>query len=678
MKENRTSRIENFLEIFLLFVVAAVIYLTFAAHFGYYNDDWYSMYAARVDGPGAFYKLFSFDRPGRAYLMAPLYSLFGGNPLYYNFSSYLFRVLGALSLLWLLRMLWPQKRKLTILASILFLIYPGFLSEPIAIDYQSHIFGIFLGLLSLALTIKALSAPQRRYQVLWWAGAVLSGWGSLSQMEYYIGFELVRMALILMLALRENQGVRRSITSAFFKYLPYLVVPLLFLSWRLLLFHNDRNTTDVGLQLGAILTTPRHTLVSWSIYLVQDFFNVLFLAWTVPLSQLGFSENLSPILVVASVIFVVALDLLLEYSARPADRQEPDNSASFWRIEALVLGSFWIVAGLLPIILVNKHVTFFPDYSRYTLVSSAGGVLVLVGILDYISFRPARLGIIGFLFLSAMLTHLSNGLGFAQIFSDIQTFWWQVSWRIPDMEKGTTIVAHYPNGGIRENPFVWGPANQIYFVKNVNQKGDVITYISALLLDNQVVVKVLTRQPQFLDPYRSVEAYPNPRNILIITQPGPRSCVQVIDGNQPEYSSAENDSIMLIGSYSELQHVMLGAPSKKPPKALFGSEPPHDWCYFYEKASLARQQGNWDEVLRIAKMVNTRGLKPGDPIEWMPFLQAYARAGDTAGMETIAPAITSNSFVSLQACQLFDNMQGMDDGVRAMVDSRYCPKNSGQ
>ena len=89
------------LELALLFLVAGLIYLPFAKQFGYYYDDWYSMYAARVAGPGILRDIYNFDRPGRAFIMIPLFVLFQGNPFYYSLSAYAFRVLGAVSLLWL-------------------------------------------------------------------------------------------------------------------------------------------------------------------------------------------------------------------------------------------------------------------------------------------------------------------------------------------------------------------------------------------------------------------------------------------------------------------------------------------------------------------------------------------------------------------------------------------------
>src|SRR5215211_5931529 len=132
----------DFSYILIIIVISALAYLPLVGEFGYYNDDWYLMYSASVYGPNTFIDIFSVDRPGRALVMIPAYLLFGDNPLYYNLSAYVFRLAGALVLFWLLNMLWPHKRTETTLMSALFLVYPGFLSQPNAIDYQSHIIGL--------------------------------------------------------------------------------------------------------------------------------------------------------------------------------------------------------------------------------------------------------------------------------------------------------------------------------------------------------------------------------------------------------------------------------------------------------------------------------------------------------------------------------------------------------
>jgi len=62
----------------LLVAVSAIAYLPFIAHFSYFNDDWYEMYATGVRGPWVFIDIFSIDRPARAFLMIPLYILLAG------------------------------------------------------------------------------------------------------------------------------------------------------------------------------------------------------------------------------------------------------------------------------------------------------------------------------------------------------------------------------------------------------------------------------------------------------------------------------------------------------------------------------------------------------------------------------------------------------------------------
>ena len=152
----RNRNYQAWIEIILMVIVSGAIYLPFITQFGYYNDDWYSMYAARVGGSQVFHEIYNLDRPGRAYVMIPLYELFHDNPLYYNISAYVFRVLGAVSLLWLLRLIWPAQKRETFLVAFLFLIYPGFLSMPNGIDFQSHLIAILLIFISMGMSILAV------------------------------------------------------------------------------------------------------------------------------------------------------------------------------------------------------------------------------------------------------------------------------------------------------------------------------------------------------------------------------------------------------------------------------------------------------------------------------------------------------------------------------------------
>ena len=668
----RNHNYQIWIELILMLVVSAAVYLPFIAQFGYYNDDWYSMYAARVGGTQAFHEMYGIDRPGRAYVMIPLYKLFQGNPLYYNISAYVFRVAGTVSLLWLLRLLWREQKRETFLIAFLFLVYPGFLSMPNGIDFQSHLIGILLAFISIGMSVLAIRPQSLKKRIVVWAGAVLSGWAYLGQMEYYIGFEAARLLLFAMLAWRDNPIWKRTLTRTLLTWLPYSIVPVFYLVWRLFIFDNERATTDAEFQLGVLTTAPLATLYDWIGHFIQSFLNVTLLAWGVPLSQLSFSLDTSNSIRGITLAMVVTLVSLLVI--RYVTRSSPDNDhpTVLWRQEMLVIGTLWAIAGLVIVVLANRSV-IFPLYSRYGMVSAAGAIMALAAGISYIAEKRIQIALISFLFFSAAFTHYANGVQQAQYAQNMRAFWWQVSWRIPQFVQGATIIVNYPNSGNREESFVWGPANHIYYPYRI-KPNTIQAGIYAIQLDHDAVVKILSRERQVFRKRIIVDTYKNYRNFVILTQPTPWSCAQVIDGRQPEFSRFEIDPIMVAGPYSELEHIALDGSFKTPPQFLFGSEPAHGWCYYYEKAAYARQKGDWNEVLDIGRQAFAKDLFPQDLVEWMPFLQAYAQAEDVDRLTELAPVVSADIYISLQACRIIGSMPGLSVAVIETIDSLYCPE----
>jgi hypothetical protein len=657
-------------ELVLMLVVSGLIYLPFITQFGYYNDDWYSMYAARVAGTNAFHEMYSIDRPGRAYVMIPLYKLFQGNPLYYSISAYVLRLLGALCLLWLLRLIWRKQTRETFLIAFLFLIYPGFLSMPNAIDFQSHLVGITLAFLSLGLSVYAFEQPLGTKWILLCLAAIFTGWAYLSQMEYYLGFEAIRLLLFGLLVYRNNPSWKTTIGTTLKSWLPYAIIPLAYLVWRIFFFQNERTTTDVGFQLGALVHAPLTTLYQWTQSFIQSFLNVTLLAWTVPLSQFSFNLDVPHSMrgVLLAFLVVGVTMLVLHYLRR--DNGKAEVSDPSWKQEMLLTGLAWTVLGLVVVIMGNRSVDF-PVYSRYGLVSAAGAIMALVAGLSSISDKRISTALLVFLFFSAALTHYGNGFIYAQYAKSMRTFWWQVAWRVPQFGQGSSIIATYPNSGIREDSFVWGPANHIYYPYMVKPNA-VQAGVYAILLDHESVVRILNRERQVFRKHIIVDTYRNYRNFVILSQPSTQSCMHIISGKQPEYSHFESDAIMVIGTYSETEHVVLDDKFKTPPQFLFGAEPAHGWCYYYEKADYERQRENWDEVISIGEEAFAKGLQPADLIEWMPFLQAYVSTGDLTELEKLAPVVTQDSFVAQQACNYLQKVPSISAEMVGAIQQNYC------
>jgi hypothetical protein len=67
----------------------------------------------------------------------------------------------------------------------------------------------------------------------------------------------------------------------------------------------------------------------------------------------------------------------------------------------------------------------------------------------------------------------------------------------------------------------------------------------------------------------------------------------------------------------------------RPPQAIFGEEPPRQWCYYFEKADLARQFGDWEQVASLADQALGLGetLYEVNAPELVTFMEGYAHTG---------------------------------------------------
>jgi hypothetical protein len=655
----------------LLFLISALAYLPNISHFGYFRDDWYLMYSANAIGSDVFQNIYAIDRPMRAFVMSAMYSVFGINPVYYNISAYILRVLGALAFLWTLQLLWPRQRSIAIFASILFLVYPGFLSTPNGIDYQAQQLGLFLAHLSVAFSVKAVLSTRRAHQVALWSLSVLLTWIYLGLVEYFFGLEFFRLAVIGALAGRQpGINIWQWIKDAFLRWLPFAAGSLGFAVWRFFLFDSERKATDLCAQLRLFFDSPLLTGIGWTTTLLKDVFEILLLSWGVPLANLWdislrVREMLFAGILVALSILVVLVILKFE-----KDEQVEEAGHVLWETEAFWLGLTCAAAGFVPVILSNRNADFY-GLSRYMLASSSGAVIVLMVFIHQLRWRNVRSVILCLLVGISVLTHHLNGIQWARSSAAMQDFWWQVSWRIPRLEPGTTLVVNYSHTSVEEDYFVWGPANFIYYPQSMDAHR-VRPALSALVLNRASLVLIQTSARPMTLNRRSILTNIDYGNILILTQPTSASCVQVIDGEFPVLSEVEQYDISLVAGASDPKNIILNTQSPPPPQIVFGSEPEHDWCFYYQTASLAYQRGDWDTVVNLGQKARRMGFSAGDAVEWMPFLQAATLLGDRDEIMLLAPKIKKSEFLALQACRVLAAMPDLDEDSRSFAVKIFC------
>ncbi|MEP7134738.1 MAG: hypothetical protein ABI904_07370 [Chloroflexota bacterium] len=667
----------NWLWLGILALVGALIYLPLANKLGLYKDDWFLVFDAHTQGSQFFHEIYASDRPARAYLMQAIYGVFGDHIFYYHLSAYLFRVLSAWSLFWALDMVWAQEKKSSFLTALLFLIYPGFLSQVNSFDYQAQILSLCLAMASIAFTLKALKSEGLYKKLLWFGLSIVSSLIYPALVDYFLGLEVLRLGLIVNLTL-QNRSVRprEFIAKVMYRWTPFLIAPLIFIIWRFFFFTTERRATDASVQVGQLFTSPMtglRWLVTWS----QDAVKVLFLAWSVPLNNLVLNLRLGDLLVgVVICALVSVLAVAGYYGFRLAAIKETAQPFDLdWRRQTLITGSVTAIFALLPVIVANRHADF-GEYSRYTLASAAGAALFLTAFLATINSPRLRLTLVALLVFMAGFVHYANAVQAVQETETIQKFWWQVAWRAPGFKPGTTLVASYPTAiGIQEDYFIWGPANLIYYPENQHKIPIDIKLPAAVLTSdtvNQIVMGKGKESPLRRGNYLTRDF----GNILVISQAGENTCVRILGEGMNELSISDEDRIKLISPNSKIDDVIVQGSAPQPSALIFGDEPPHNWCFYYQKASLARQQGDWQKVAQLGNEAQKLGLHPNDQLEWMPFLQAYAILGDQKQVKGISTRINTEPYYQVQACENFGALaqagSPLSPEMQSSVDELFC------
>ena len=657
-----------------LTLLGALTYLPLAARMGYINDDWYLMFDGYVGGASFFHDVFIVDRPLRGYVMQAAFALFGMNPLYYHLSAFLFRLVSAAALFWIGNQLWSRRVTYNWLAALLFLVYPGFLSQVNPIDYQSQVFSLACGMVSVALTLKALQAKTSAARWGYIAASAALAWVYLGLVEYFLGFEALRFAIIGVLRLRQtDQPIFTRLKSVVVESLPFLAGAGGFLIWRLFFFEAERKATDVSLQLSSVFESPL-TVLWWLNYLIQDVFKVVMAAWTVPLNLFGFSLRLGDSFAgfgLAALAVAVLLVFLRQGGEMPGD-EESSQSLGEMR-EQIWLAFITIVACLVPVILVNRHVTL-PDYSRYALAPAVGVGILFSVIFERVSSVSLRAGLAAFLLGVSVLTHHGNAVRVADETEATRNFWWQAAWRAPKIEEGVTLIALYPGGSLSEDYFIWGPANFIYYPEK--QDANPLTIkLPAAVLNGETVMQIITGSGVETPLRRGNYLERDFGNVLVITQSSSDSCVRFINGASPELNSFDDGRIVMVASYSKLDAVVTEGEMPNVPVEVFGSEPERGWCYYYQQADLARQRGDWDVVTTLLDEALKKGYYPNDPLEWIPFMQGYAAQGNVEEMRKMMKLVALDKYLRLQVCNsmkyLAEN-ESLSDEVNEFITKKIC------
>ena len=646
---------ENWLSMALVILVTLLTNGPLISQLGFYRDDWYLIWVAQYQGSEGIIALFRGDRPLFGWFYALDYLLLGDAPLGWHLLGLVIKLITALGTLWLLRSLWPQQKIETTLMTLLYVVYPGFFQQPNVGTFMNHFMAYAAAKLSLSCTVQSLKTSNPSSKMIYsFFGLILAAFYIFTY-EALIGTEAVRLLIIGYFYYRQDASSWKSIVrKTLIRLSPYVLLALGFVVWRLFFFQATRRSTRVDILVGEYLTFPLHNVARLILETLKDLFETSILAWGVPFYQFTVHSEyrvLAQALILAFIVVTLAGGYWFLSRKQAASESEADPYPHAGR-DWLILGAAGVVVTTIPIIAAGRDVFFGLQFDRYTFQSALAAALFMGGIVFYAVRDRLRWILLVALFVSGVTTQFLSADYYRTFWTLERNAMWQLSWRAPQIEDGTTLVLALPSGyRLAEEYEVWGPVNLVYHPK------EPLKLAGQIILDELWVDMARGTEEERIvrDTVHVPRDY---KKVIILSQPTPRSCLHVLDGRRFEQVVSEPSEVRFMAKYSNVNWIDADGIPSTPPSVIFGAEPPHDWCYFYQQIDLARQKMDWQAGAELADEAISLGLEPSDVTEWLPALEAYAHVGDTKQSRQIARLIRTNRSVYAGLCEQLKALQG--------------------
>lgn len=601
-------------------LIFAACFLSFGlllSDLGFFQDDWHHVYYAYHEGLQGLQNFFFTDsRPFAYFIYNIFFSVLGFDPSHWHWALMALRFATALTFWLILRVLWPGREDLTAWLALFFAIHPVFTLQSLSVAYTLHWVSYLSVALSFLFMVLAIQNRNRfwHFSIL---AFLLQGF-HLLMMEYYAGLEIFRILLIFLVLPKTHWPER--IKKALLTWLPYLFILSLYAVYRLSYSQTFGYDRFEPVLLTGLVNSPLATIAQLFQFLVQDFIFIVITPWyrAVEPSVFALSQRSTWIMVAITSFFV---GLFYWGISRISATADEEKSSQPHLVQLAVYGFLSLVLGMLPAWIVgfsmfDKNPLWS---SRFALPAMFGASLVTVGALFFFIQNTKRRNLFLSLLLGvAIASQVQVARDFKLSWDKQLQFYWQLHWRAPALLPGTLIVADeeiFPYMG--DSPTAYA-VNLLYPKTFPNSQADYWFSPGS----KEVPDSFVQSESVEISKYSSTFFASPQRVIAIIFSPEQGQCLWFLRPeyheirflSQEAYHWMKVSDVSLAGEHS----------ASRPPASIFGDEPGHTWCYYYQKADLAEQGQDWEEVIQLWEDARERNFRPSNSVELLPFIRAYA------------------------------------------------------
>ncbi|MEI8132578.1 MAG: hypothetical protein WCG34_09100 [Leptolinea sp.] len=614
-------------------VFPALIFLTLVAAYGlqirslgFYWDDWEDIFLYRLGAPGEFLRYFIYDRPTTIWVYLVFFPLLGDDPVKWQIFNLVLRYFSLLGLWWFFIQLWPKRKFEVGWLVLLLAVFPAFFQQTISVTYSRHFMA--LTLYSASLALMWLSLRYRRWFAALTILAALASFTQMMTIEYFFGFEILR-PFFLWVFLRDAYPKKWKRLVAVCKlWLPYILPMVGFLYWRFVMFKPIPGTDDPNgiITMALFLKDPVGLMIHLVQNVLQDSLYLLIFIWTntIEANQIDLaSKSVWFGWMVGGVAALIAgLALTCETEDVSFESKENRRFISDW----LVIGGIAFFTGGLPVWITDRQIIVGLWSDRFALGPMLGAGMILVLLVSLFGYRRLQKTILlGVLFALAISSQIRTVNRYRLNWEIQRDYYWQFYWRVPAMKPGTGLFGTKMPFGLIADYSVSYAINAIY-APGMDAKNVPYWFFSSMRAYGNKIPEFIPDLP-VKDTIRNIKFNGSTSNGIVPHYKAGQACVRILRP-EDEFSPLLSSGEIKLAQISNLSQILKeNNDPRVSPVSIFGPEPQHGWCYFYEKADLARQYGEWQKIIDLGNQADEQGLKPAVGMEYQPFIEGYANGG---------------------------------------------------
>ena len=429
--------------------------------------------------------------------------------------------------------------------------------------------------------------------------------------------------------------------------------------------------------LAELKATPFLTLWELTKTIFLSLYTTLIAAWgqafMLPDFELQGRVTISIYLGIIFISFALMLFVLYKKEERRKDviasrRSSVWQSPSTWReiVSAIMLprndnafifialGIFSALLAGVPFWLTDLPVSLGFPANRATLSFMLGSVFFLIGVISLIPRNNLQTLLLTILIAFSAGRQFLWADEFRRDWTVQRNLFWQMSWRIPDLEENTIILLNEGALKFYADNSLSAPLNWIYAP---DISAEEIPYMlfyprSRFGVDGEKLSENMPLQHNFI----AGEFKGNTSQMLLVNF-SPPGCLHIVDPEIDSENKFISDLLLRDAApFSRPELILVEGEPILP--EIYAPEPKHGWCYYFQKAELARQRGDWEQVVDLGKKAFASGDHPNDPTENFVFIEAYAHTnawGDAYQLSTSANRV-SPSYMTPLLCPLWERI----------------------